>query len=249
MVKKSIQIRQRIGYLPQYPRFPKQKTIREILKFSLGFFFQGPTDQARKQIEEMLRIVDLTEKGERYIGNLSGGELQRLGLAQAQINEPDLLILDEPAASLDPIGRNDVLQVMKRLSKKSTIFYSTHILDDVQKVSDSVAILNQGRLMAQGPIESLMSAEEKSVYEVKIKNASQELYEEVSNLKWVTNINKVTKELQEKWFIEVNNEKEAEGKLLRFLLKDSKVNVLEFNKQTYELEDIFLKLIMDGKKQ
>lgn len=249
MVKQSIQIRQRIGYLPQYPKFPKQKTIQEILKFSLSFFFQGSASQANKRVDEMLGIVDLKEKAQRYIGNLSGGELQRLGLAQAQINDPDLLILDEPAASLDPIGRNDVLEVMKRLSKKSTIFYSTHILDDVQKVSDTVAILNHGKLMAQGPIETVMSTGANSIYEVSISNASPDLNKDISSLKWVMNINKVPGEKHDKWLISVSDEKEAEDILLRLLLKDPKVKILEYYKKTYELEDTFLKLVREGNSQ
>jgi ABC-2 type transport system ATP-binding protein len=82
--------------------------------------------------------------------------LQQLGIAQAQINYPDLLILDEPAAALDPMGRRDVMEVMERLQKYTTIFYSTHILDDVQRVSDAVAILNHGKLVALAPIEELL---------------------------------------------------------------------------------------------
>jgi ABC-2 type transport system ATP-binding protein len=94
----------------------------------------------------------LSDKADRPLKGFSGGERQRLGIAQAQINYPDLLILDEPAASLDPQGRRDVLEVMERLRKHTTIFYSTHILDDVQRVSDTVAILNRPA-MARAPIE------------------------------------------------------------------------------------------------
>jgi ABC-2 type transport system ATP-binding protein len=92
----------------------------------------------------MLELVGLENKADRPIKSFSGGESQRLGIAQAQINYPELLILDEPAASLDPLGRRDVLEVMKRLREHTTIFYSTHILDDVQQVSDTVGIMHHG---------------------------------------------------------------------------------------------------------
>src|SRR6185295_16064064 len=101
-----------------------------------------------ERIVETLELVGLSGKEDRPIKGFSGGERQRLGIAQAQINHPDLLILDEPAASLDPMGRRDVLEVMERLRQHTTIFYSTHILADVQRVSDTVAILNRGKLIA-----------------------------------------------------------------------------------------------------
>ncbi len=95
----------------------------------------------------MLELVGLKERADRPVRGFSGGEKQRLGIALAQVHYPDLLILDEPASALDPIGRQEVLEVMARLRKHATIFYSTHILDDVQRVSDSVAILNHGELV------------------------------------------------------------------------------------------------------
>ncbi len=144
VAKQSVDIRARIGYLPQEPHFYEHMSARETLRFVAKFFFKGPNKAIEARIAEMLDLVDLSEKADRPMKTFSGGEKQRLGIAQAQINYPDLLILDEPAASLDPIGRRDVLEVMSKLRKHTTVFYSTHILDDVQKVSDTVAILNKG---------------------------------------------------------------------------------------------------------
>src|SRR5206468_10428438 len=93
----------------------------------------------------------------RSNGGVKDGLRQRLGIAQAQVNYPDLLILDEPAASLDPMGRRDVLEVMERLRKHTTVFYSTHILEDVQRISDTVAILKDGDLIAEAPIARLLA--------------------------------------------------------------------------------------------
>ena len=98
----------------------------------------------------VVEVVGLSEKADRPIEGYSGGEIQRLGIAQAQMNFPELLILDEPAAGLDPEGREQVLKIMESLRHESTIFYSTHILDDVQRVSDRVAILNKGNLQKTG---------------------------------------------------------------------------------------------------
>jgi ABC-2 type transport system ATP-binding protein len=126
-------------------------TARETLEFTARFFYSGPAEAIQARIDETLELVGLADKADRPTKGFSGGERQRLGIAQAQVNYPDLLILDEPAAALDPVGRRDVLDVMERLRAYTTIFYSTHILDDVERVSDYVAILDHGRMVASSP--------------------------------------------------------------------------------------------------
>src|SRR5207237_5538808 len=127
------------------------------------FFYDGPRDPVEQRIEQTLELVGLADKADRPIKGFSGGERQRLGIAQAQVNYPDLLILDEPAASLDPMGRRDVLEAMERLKQHTTIFYSTHILEDVQRVSDTVAILKNGELIAEAPIDQLLAGSNRAV--------------------------------------------------------------------------------------
>lgn len=117
IVNDSTRIRQRTGYLAQDPRYYEHMTARETLRFAASFFFTGPKTAIEDRIDETLGLVGLSDKADRPIKGFSGGERQRLGIAQAQINYPDLLILDEPAASLDPMGRHDVLEVMERLRK------------------------------------------------------------------------------------------------------------------------------------
>src|SRR3712207_3573464 len=128
-------------------------TARQTLRFVARFFYDGPARAIEARVEETLDLVGLAGKADRPIKGFSGGERQRLGIAQAYVNHPDLLILDEPAASLDPLGRRDVLTIMARLRERTTIFYSTHILEDVQRVSDTVAILKDGAASAAGRSE------------------------------------------------------------------------------------------------
>ena len=149
IVRESMQVRKRIGYLAQNPSYYDFMTARETLRFRAKFFYSGPKSEIEQRVTETLELVGLQDKADRPIKGFSGGELQRLGIAQAQVNHPDLLILDEPAANLDPKGRRDVLDVMERLRKYATVFYCTHILGDVQQVSDTVAILNHGELVAK----------------------------------------------------------------------------------------------------
>ncbi|MFX1481637.1 MAG: ABC transporter ATP-binding protein, partial [Promethearchaeota archaeon] len=164
IVTDNDEIRRKVGYLAQQPKFYKELSARETLRFAASLFYKGPRDLIEERIEFLLDVVGLEDKADRPIEGFSGGEVQRLGIAQAQVNFPDLLILDEPAAGLDPEGREQVLKIMESLREESTIFYSTHILDDVQRVSDRVAILNKGNLIAQAPIEELLVGSEGVAY-------------------------------------------------------------------------------------
>jgi ABC-2 type transport system ATP-binding protein len=251
--RQSVEIRTRIGYLPQEPRYYEHMTARETLRFTARFFFKGPRQAIEDRIQETLELVGLQEKSDRPIKGFSGGERQRLGLAQAQVNYPDLLILDEPAASLDPLGRRDVLEVMERLRKYATIFYSTHILDDVQKVSDTVAILNKGQLVSLGPIDSLLAGQSGPVYQVRLRAADSQpdalsrAYQALSGQPWVKAIQETDgREGQATWLVSVLEPETAEDQLLRILLGEPAVRVTDFRKQQFELEDIFVAIIEGG---
>jgi ABC-2 type transport system ATP-binding protein len=117
ITRDSTAIRQRVGYLAQDPRYYEDLTARQTMRFVAGFFYDGPKAVVEDRIQQTLELVGLDDKADRPIKGFSGGERQRLGIAQAQVNYPDLLILDEPAASLDPMGRRDVLEVMERLKQ------------------------------------------------------------------------------------------------------------------------------------
>jgi ABC-2 type transport system ATP-binding protein len=245
VAKQSVDIRARIGYLPQEPRFYEHMSARETLRFVAKFFFKGPQKTIEDRIAEMLDLVDLTEKADRPMKTFSGGEKQRLGIAQAQINYPDLLILDEPAASLDPIGRRDVLEVMSRLRKHTTVFYSTHILDDVQKVSDTVAILNKGVLVAEGPIEELLAGSEGITYLVHLKGDADTAVNLVKSQTWVKGVKTGVHGDETTLQVSVSDPDAAENQLLK-LLVNSPVVVTEFRLKQYELEDIFMQVVEGG---
>ena len=244
--RQSVDIRARVGYLPQDPRFYDHMTIWETLEFTARFFFKGPSTAIQERIQETLELVDLLDLKDRPVKNLSGGERQRLGIAQAQVNYPDLLILDEPAASLDPLGRHAVLQVMERLRKYSTIFYSTHILDDVQLVSDTVAILNHGELVAHGPIETLLSGGDGSVYSVGVLGPSADAQERVRSQPWVQNLQVVGRAQGETWLVSVSDESAAQDQLLRLILQDPELSVSEYGRKRYELEEVFINIVQGG---
>jgi ABC-2 type transport system ATP-binding protein len=245
-VKDSVAIRARIGYLPQEPHYYEYMSARQILNFTAHFFFKGPQAEIDQRVAETLDLVGLEDKADRPIKGFSGGERQRLGIAQAQVNYPDLLILDEPAASLDPMGRRDVLEVMDRLRKYTTIFYCTHILDDVQRVSDTVAILNHGELVAFGPIEELLAGGEGVAYEVKLKGQTDSVHQLVASQPWVTGIQSKITNGMTSWTVSVSNPEAAETELFRLLAADQQVIVTHYHVKEYELEDVFLRIVEGG---
>ena len=246
IVRDSVEIRKRIGYLAQDPRFYEHMTARETLRFKARFYYRGPEVEIENRITETLELVGLSDKADRPIKGFSGGERQRLGIAQAQINYPDLLILDEPAAALDPMGRRDVLEVMERLQKYATIFYSTHILDDVQRVSDSVAILNHGKLVALAPVEELLAGNQGTIYSLVIEGDAEPVQERVRSQTWVTKIEAVTGDGETTWQVSVTDEVTAKDQLLRLVLSDEQITVTHFGKKIYELEEVFMNIVEGG---
>jgi ABC-2 type transport system ATP-binding protein len=247
IVRDSLAIRSRVGYLPQQPRFGDNMSARETLDFTARFFFSGPRPKIEARVDEMLDLVGLQDKADRPVNGFSGGERQRLGLALAQVNYPDLLILDEPAAALDPIGRHEVLQVMERLRAHTTIFYSTHLLDDVQQVSDTVAILNHGELVAQGPIEELLAGGGEPVYTLSLKGDGRRALARIQALPWVSGVQQTAHNGLVTWDISVTDDQAAEAQLLGHVLAGEALTVIEFSRKKHELEEIFLNLVEGGK--
>ncbi len=244
--RQSIAIRKRIGYLAQDPRYYDNMTARETLRFTARFFYSGQSAEIEKRINETLDLVGLADKADRSIKGFSGGERQRLGIAQAQINYPDLIILDEPAASLDPQGRHDVLEVMERLRKHTTIFYSTHILADVQRVSDTVAIMDHGQLIAQAPIEELLNANSAPVYTVGLRGDTEKARSRLAGLPWVVAIQSRPVNNHFNWEVTVSDDAIAEAQLLKQVMSGDDVTVLEYGRRKVDLEDIFLTMTDGG---
>ncbi len=241
--KENDQIRRKVGYLSQDLRYYDYMTARQTLRFTAGFFYEGPKAEIENRVAETLELVGLTDKADRPLKGFSGGERQRLGIAQAQVNYPDLLILDEPAASLDPIGRHDVLEVMERLRKHTTIFYSTHILDDVQRVSDTVVILNKGVLVAQGPIEELLAGRQGNTFTLTVKGDSAGVERRLCSQPWVTGIENISKNGKASWRIRVSEPEIAEDQLVSLALAGGGVSISEFGRKALNLEEVFMNIV------
>ncbi|MFO1478434.1 MAG: ABC transporter ATP-binding protein [Verrucomicrobiota bacterium] len=153
-VRNSI-ARQRIGYLPELTYYYKFLTAEELLRF-YGRLFHIPSAEVERRMDSLLKLVDLESVRKRPIKSYSKGMQQRAGLAQALINNPDLLILDEPTSGLDPLGRMKVRQIIQRLKNEGkTVFFSSHELGEVETVCDRVAIIHRGELKVEGRVSEL----------------------------------------------------------------------------------------------
>jgi ABC-2 type transport system ATP-binding protein len=152
----SLQARKLLGFMPELPGFYDHLTGRELLKFYIDLL--GDTASSSRNIDKLLEEVGIAKHADRKIRKYSKGMVQRIALAQALVNDPQLIILDEPMSGLDPIGRRDFRQVMMNLKEQGkTIFFSSHILPDVESLCDRVAILINGQVRAEGGIDEIVS--------------------------------------------------------------------------------------------
>ncbi len=148
--------RAQVGYLPEEPRFYPWMRAEEFLAHYVGGLFGLPRNEARHRAGELLERVGLSEAGRRRVGGFSRGMRQRLGLAQALMNRPQVLLLDEPVSALDPGGRKEILELIGGLGERATVFMSTHILADVDRVCDTIGVIDHGRLVARETRDALL---------------------------------------------------------------------------------------------
>lgn len=155
VINNGVEARNHIGYLPESYGMPGWDTPRKFLTY-MGILSGMSKDEVAKAIEGIASEINLTENLDRRIKALSKGNKQRVGIAQALIHDPDILLFDEPTTGLDPLGRNEVLDAMKAFADKGkTVLFSTHILSDVEKICDKVGIIHEGLLIEQGSPEEL----------------------------------------------------------------------------------------------
>ncbi len=184
----SVPLQSKIGYLPEEPTFYNWMTGREYLNF-VGQLFKLPSKDIKKRCDELLELVDLTHDASRRSGGYSRGMRQRLGIAQALMNKPGVLFLDEPCSALDPFGRAEVLQTLIRLKEqKTTIFMSSHILADVERVCDVVGIIDKGRLVIESGVEELRQRFAHPVFEIEFEEAAVAFVRLLESMPWVDKV-------------------------------------------------------------
>ena len=234
--------RSRIGYLPQDPVFPAYQTVRSVVATAGRLCPGRPHGSAfRRSVNDLLDRVGMTDKARRRTAGLSGGERQRLGVAQALIGEPDLIILDEPSAGLDPVGRRDMLDLIDELRATATVFYSTHILDDVERVSDTVIMISRGAVVAQGSIDEILTVSDTD-YAVRLRGDTVALHGRLVDEPWVKSIDTRRHGDIEDWVVRLSDVSAVE-RLAPALADGGGHDIVEFHLSDGRLEDAYLALV------
>lgn len=230
----NYQIKSRIGYLPENHKYPSYLTAQNILDF-FGKLSGVSGKNLPKKIDELLELVKLTKWKDAKVKSFSKGMMQRLGLAQALINDPKLIFLDEPTDGIDPIGRKEIRDILVELkSKGKTIFLNSHILSEVELITDRVGILNNGKLIKEGTVSELTARKEE--YLINTEGNSVETIFTRFNSDLV-----FAKVKDGSYNIKVSNSKELN--LLIDHLRNNRVVIKEIIQQKSTLEEMFISLI------
>lgn len=226
---------QSVAVLPDTPQFDRWLTGREVVELSRTLL--GATVPV-SAVDEVLSAAGLADDADRRVRGYSRGMLQRLGLAAAIVNEPDLLLLDEPAAALDPAGRREVLNLISAMKGRSTILFSSHILDDVQEVCDDIGILRRGEMVYQGSLDGLLRRYAVAGFGVGLRSGANEVKHALLEEPWVTS---VEVGMDETLAIGVSDAAQAETRLVQILAESGHPVVFVTN-STHSLEQVFLEV-------
>jgi len=231
----SIEIRKLVGYLPENNPLYLDMYIKEYLAFVIKLY---KNDSGTKQaVEKMIELTGLGPEQNKLIGELSKGYRQRVGLAQALIHDPDILILDEPTSGLDPNQLVDIRNIISELGKSKTIILSTHIMQEVEAVCDRVVIIDKGKIVADGTAKNLSKLSSSNLrFKVEFK---EEISENV--LKKLAFINKVEKINSREWLLESKDNNDIREEIFKFAVS-KQLNVLSLSQSEQNMEDIFHKL-------
>lgn len=233
ILDKSIDVKKQIGYLPEHNPLYLDMYVKEFLEFVGGLY---KVKDLKKRVAEMIELTGLQVEQKKKIGALSKGYRQRVGLAQAIIHDPKVLIMDEPTTGLDPNQLEEIRSLIKTLGKEKTVMLSTHIMQEVEAVCDKVIIINKGEIVANETTSTLQKNTNKQLYTVEFdkvisKNA-------LKTIIGVTNVNQIN---ETTWQISTSAEKDIRKEIFDFAV-NNKLSVLTLNKEEQKLEDVFKQL-------
>lgn len=236
-LKESKEIRQHIGYLPQYPAFHTWMTGKEFLVY-VGQLANLTKSEASARADELLKLVGISEAADQKIKKYSGGMKQRLGIAQALIHRPKLLMLDEPVSALDPIGRREVLTLMDSLKEHTTLLFSTHILNDAEEICDELLVMHHGEILESGPLRDLRAKHQVEKIDVCFGDDTPNYQEPISQLRTVETV-EVNKECLHVFVTDL----ELGRKEILQTVHTNQWPLTKFELGRTTLEDMFMKVV------
>jgi ABC-2 type transport system ATP-binding protein len=232
--EQEMEARKRIGYLPEHNPLYKDMYVKEYLKFIAGLH---KVSNVKQRVMEMIEMTGLEREQKKMIGALSKGYRQRVGLAQAMIHDPEVLILDEPTTGLDPNQLAEIRALIKKTGQDKTVIFSTHIMQEVQALCDRVLIINQGRLVANDTIDELQSRiKGETLITVEFQEPTNE-----QKLKSIKGVKKVLKAGSNRWKLTTDLDYDHRPDVFNFAVKE-KLTLLEMHKEDMSVEDIFRSL-------
>lgn len=239
VVADSLEVRKRVGYLPESVPLYTDMTVFDYLKFMSDL---RHLPNAEERVEETLEMVGLLDRAEGYIGKLSKGMRQRVGLAQALLHRPEVLILDEPTIGLDPVQIIEVRNIIREVGKERTVLLSTHILSEAQQLCDRILIINKGKIVVEDTPQNLqahLTGAER--VQLRVRGEAGELLEKIGQMKGIQEVQAQSEGVLEFQF--------APGHDLRpevaRLVVQSNYDLLEMRSVSLSLEEIFLQLTRD----
>lgn len=235
--KELMEIKKKIGYCPQHPTFLKYMTGKEWMYF-VGSIFKMEKNLIKTKTEEILKDCGIFEERNRKISGYSGGMKQRLGIAQAIINNPKLLILDEPISSLDPKGRYEVLKLIEKIKKETTVFMSTHILDDIERIADKIIIIKKGKIILSETILEMRRNYIEPIIEFKLSENDKDISQSIIKERYVTKVRKKGNFYK----VYCNDINVAKKKIPKKIISEG-VTLMMYGISKASLEDIFLKVV------
>jgi len=233
-------VRARFGYMPEVPAFYNWMTPKEFLEYIDALFKNDESDR-KIRIDELLDLTGLEDVAKRKIGGFSRGMRQRLGLAQALINRPPVLFLDEPTSALDPAGRKAVLDLIDQLRGTTTIFLSSHILADIERVCDTVAVIHKGQLLLVSDRDELMARYQSNAVRLELDSAEEPATAAfiafLEQLPWVTTVEQEGVQLK----LNVSDTALAKGLLLPIVVEHN-ISLSSYEWIRPTLEEVFLSI-------
>ncbi|MCA9034121.1 MAG: ABC transporter ATP-binding protein [Planctomycetaceae bacterium] len=235
----SIQARRQIGYLPENHRIPRHLTGFSALEYYGGLSGLA-SSEIRRRTPELLQLVGLNGRGAEKVAGYSKGMLQRLGLAQAMLHQPQLIILDEPTDGVDPVGRKEIRQVLQKLAADgTTIFLNSHLLQEIELICESVAILTEGEVRKTGSVRELKRALSDAPVQMQLTGAEEDIVGAIGHRDGYRN----QQVAENAWQCEVRIASQAELDQIVDELRARHISIWQMGRREFTLEEAFLEIV------